>query len=397
MTAQKVALYWTCKTPEGWKRYPAAIGRNGKIRPRYAQVGKAQKLYPVGHYDLRHTEDRKTVWTNVGEDSAEAQAQQDLTARRLAVERGAAEAGIQVIVPKGRIDLSKKAKEYIERQIARGKNESAITFKGAIKEFLPSAKAEYADQLSEQAILRWYAALRKKGNSNRTIHNKHISVFGFLKWCGIDTKPLAAKAPDYTEKEVEIYERDELKQFFEALTEPYHRLVFEILLKMGLRMQEAMFLEWHNISFGRGVMTVTEKDDQGFDVKDKDERTVPISADLLERLKEWKQTHGTRRLVLGTRNDTPNWKWLDMLKRLARRARLNCGHCQGCREKNECGRWYLHKFRATYTTNLLRSGIDARTVMKYTGHEDLATVMRYLVPAEGEETQKKITSIAWGF
>lgn len=76
---------------------------------------------------------------------------------------------------------------------------------------------------------------------------------------------------------------------------------------MGLRMQDAMFLEWHNISFSRGVMTVTEKDDQGFDIEDRAERTVPIPADLLEHLKTWKEKYGGR-LVLGTRDDTPNWK-----------------------------------------------------------------------------------------
>jgi hypothetical protein len=26
MSTLKVALYWTCKIPQGWKRYPAAIG-----------------------------------------------------------------------------------------------------------------------------------------------------------------------------------------------------------------------------------------------------------------------------------------------------------------------------------------------------------------------------------
>lgn len=65
-------------------------------------------------------------------------------------------------------------------------------------------------------------------------------------------------------------------------------------------------------------------------------------------------------------------------------------------EREECERWYLHKFRATNTTNLLRAGIDPRTVMQYTGHSDLGTVMRYLSPAELPDTQKKINRIAWG-
>ncbi|MGP8175905.1 MAG: tyrosine-type recombinase/integrase [Terracidiphilus sp.] len=133
----------------------------------------------------------------------------------------------------------------------------------------------------------------------------------------------------------------------------------------------------------------------GFDVKDREERTVPIPADLVGHLKEWKEKHGGR-LVLGTSNDTPNWKWLPLLKRLAHKAGLNCGHCQSCREHDECERWYLHQFRATYATYLLRSGIDPRTVMKYTGHADMETIIRYLSPAEPPDTQGKINSIAWG-
>jgi integrase len=119
-----------------------------------------------------------------------------------------------------------------------------------------------------------------------------------------------------------------------------------------------------------------------------------VLADLIDELKEWKKTH-TGRLVLGTSNDTPNWKWLPLLKLIVRKAGLNCGHCRACREFNECERWNLHKFRATYTTSLLRAGIDVRTVMKYTGHADMATVLRYLSTAEGTETQNKINSIKW--
>jgi len=116
---------------------------------------------------------------------------------------------------------------------------------------------------------------------------------------------------------------------------------------------------------------------------------------LVERLTVWKKKHGARRLVLGTRNDTANWKWLPLLKRLAFKAGVNCGHCKACREHGECERWTLKKFRSTYLTFLLRSGIDPRTVMEYSGHEDLETIMLYLSPAEGSETQDKINSIVW--
>ena len=48
----------------------------------------------------------------------------------------------------------------------------------------------------------------------------------------------------------------------------------------------------------------------------------------------------------------------------------------------ECELWFLHKFRSTYATTLLRNGVDIRTVQKLMGHSDLGSTMRYLRPEE---------------
>ena len=142
MAGPKVTLYWTCKTPEGWKRYPAAIGRNGKIRPRYAQVGDAQMFFEAGHYECRFLENGKTVWKNVGEDAAIAHAQQLHTARILTAQVAAADAGTEIVQAPGRVNLKIKAKEYEERQIARGKKRAAVTFRTAINEFMSEVRPQ---------------------------------------------------------------------------------------------------------------------------------------------------------------------------------------------------------------------------------------------------------------
>jgi integrase len=49
-----------------------------------------------------------------------------------------------------------------------------------------------------------------------------------------------------------------------------------------------------NFNFLRGTLSVRSKDDLGFDVKDKEERTVPIPTSMIERLKQWKQMHQGR-------------------------------------------------------------------------------------------------------
>ena len=396
MANPRVKLYYVCRTETGWKRYPAAWGRNGKIRPQYAQVKHTQMYFESGHYECRYWEDGHSLWKNVGSDASIAIAQHIHLGKTLSAQVAAEAAGTEIVETNGRINLKAKSTEYVERQIARGKKRASQTFKTAVEEFLPISKTQFADQLTEAHITRWYAALRAKKNSDRTIYNKHVSIIGWLSWAGVNTKKLAANAPGFTEKEVEVYKAAELKTFFASLTDSYHRIVFEVLLKTGLRMQEAMFLQWMDIDFVGKTLAVRERTEDGFSIKDRAERTVPLANDLVKHLKKWQKEHGGK-LVLGTSNDTPNWKWLPLLKRLARDAGLNCNHCRGCKGHQECERWYLHKFRATYTTMLLRAlNGDVRTVMKHTGHSDLATVMRYLEAAGLAETQKRINAINWG-
>jgi integrase len=83
------------------------------------------------------------------------------------------------------------------------------------------------------------------------------------------------------------------------------------------------------------------------------------------------------------------------LKRRVRQAGLNCGTCEACLARKECERWFLHKFRATFITKLLQSGMDLRTVMKLSGHSDLESVMRYLSPAADEAIKKHVSNVKW--
>ena len=106
----KVSLYLLCKTPEGWKRYPAAIGRNNKVRPGYAQVGNAQKQFGGGMYQLRWVIEGKTFWGSVGDDATFARAAQDAKQKMLVAHTAAEDAGAKVVDTPGRIDLKKKAK-----------------------------------------------------------------------------------------------------------------------------------------------------------------------------------------------------------------------------------------------------------------------------------------------
>jgi integrase len=253
----------------------------------------------------------------------------------------------------------------------------------------------YADQVTAEDITAHHKALKKGGCSARTVHNRHVLVKAFLTYCGVSATVFGNGAPKFDKTLPEIYESGDLNPFLASLSEPYHRLIFNLLLQTGLREQEAMYLEWSDISFHAQTLTIRSKLHLGFRIKDKEERSVPVPSELLERLKEYHAAHPAKRFVIGTKTDRPNTKLLRLLKRSVHRAGLNCERCDGCKARNECENWFLHKFRATYCTQLLRSGLDLRTVQQMMGHSDIASTMRYLRPQEDAHTQSKINSIKW--
>jgi integrase len=167
-------------------------------------------------------------------------------------------------------------------------------------------------------------------------------------------------------------------------------------LKLGLREQELMFAEWTDVNWQDSTFRVQGKQHWEFKVKDSEQREVPIPADLLERLREWRRTRPKSKLIVGTASDKPNGHFLRALKRLAKREGLNCGSCGGCRGTGDCQQWTLHKLRRTYATTLLRNGVDVRTVQAYAGHADMETTLRYLRPASAAEAQERINAIQWG-
>jgi len=399
MANKTVTLVRYCKTEEGWKRLPIVMGANGKIRPHYAMLKGKPTLFPEGRYELRMYEGKRTIYKDAGKNPVDALRAQHQASKLLLAKDAAATAGTAILAQdSGRVELKKKKLEYVERHLAKGQTRASETFTLAIDGFIEATRFVYADQVDEASILKYYAHLRKLGNKDRTIYNKHVSLFGFFKWLKVDVTKLAERPPAYTEKEVEIYHSEDLKTLFDSCS-GYNLVVFETLLKTGLRMREAEHLEWPNVDFRVNKVKVREMLDDEYEydvrIKDRAERSIPLSDDLAVTLKAWKEKRPGSKLVLGTKNDTPNTKMLQMLKRSARNAGLNCGRCPGCRKTNECNRWKIKTFRSTYTTTLLRNGVDARTVMEYTGHEDLATVLRYLAPADDIPMQQKVSAISW--
>ena len=99
-------------------------------------------------------------------------------------------------------------------------------------------------------------------------------------------------------------------------------------------------------------------------------------------------------LLFPTSGGGPNYHFLDVCKKIAYRAELNCGNCDkgdhSCSVAPCCDNWFLHKYRSTFATAHLQGGVDLRTVQQWMGHKDLASTMRYLKYARGKGVLEKV-------
>jgi integrase len=395
MANRTVTLIRNCKTENGWRRYTAAFGKNGRVRPGWVMVNGAPQHYAQGRYELRMFEGSKLVYVPAGETAAEAQASRDRMEHKLSVKESAKAVGI--LIPKdevGRVSLVVKAREYVRDAEQRGALVAADVGRLVSAEFLRTVKRSYVDEVRREDLFDFHAALRKRGCADRTVANKHARVTSFLRFAGVD-RNILPPMPRYDETLPTIYTREQIASIL-AAADAYMHLVIGLALKCGLRDQEIVHLEWADIHRHDKVLRVSSKPRYNFRVKDSEERDIPIGDDLLEELEVWQSQHSNGKLLFSTKRGFPNHKLLRLLKRLAKRAKLNCGQCEGCGSPlRECQEWTLHKFRRTYCTTLLRSGLDLRTVQAYMGHADLASTMRYLRPASSAEAQARINAIQW--
>ena len=372
---------------------------NGKVKPDAVWVGGVERSYPLGHYELRSYKGAKLVWTRVDGGATEALAALKVAQRKATAAAMAEGAGIQVVLDPSRIGISDAARSFVQAAEDRGSNEAAEIYQRTLDEFQAGCTKLYIDEVTREDVAKFHVQMKARGLSARTVHNRHMSLRAFLLSLGLDVKTIAGKAPRYDKTMPEIFEREELASFFDSLQSDYDRLLFNVLLKTGLREKECAHLEWQDISFSRRTLQVRSKPAYDHRIKDAEERELPIPEELVAQLQAYRETvPRDHRLVFGRKGGkkhAPDGHLLRRLKLLVRQAKLNCGSCSTCLSVNECERWFLHKFRATFCTTLLRSGMDLRTVQRLAGHSDLSSTMRYLRPAGTAEVLDKVDAVSW--
>jgi integrase len=408
MANRKVILVRRCKTDGGWRYYPVVMGKNGKVKPGFVLVKGIERYYPEGHYALRTYVGDQIVYEKLTDHASDAKDARDRALHLVTAKSSALAAGAVIVTEPGRKNLRSEYKKFLQATEDRGSMEAADVYRLAIDEFLQVIGKTYVDEITPEEITKFHKALQNRGMVARTVSNRHNSVRAFMIYLKLDHKDMP-KPPRFVKTMPEIYTLEEMTSFFAAIDASKDfklKVMFETYLQTGVREREAMHLEWPNIVRGaKPVLQLRSKVKRygpKAKLKDHEERDLALSGDLLEMFAKYQTDYPFQTPLLfgkdergGRPGDKPDGHMLRSLKQFVYKVGLNCGNCEGCLGTKECEKWYLHKFRSTFCTQMWRETHDMVAVMKAMGHSDLETTMNYIRPAEGEIMQTAVNRIKW--
>jgi integrase/recombinase XerD len=200
----------------------------------------------------------------------------------------------------------------------------------------------------------------------------------------------------YTETVVHAYTHEEVNALM-AVADRDQKDLLQFLLCTGMREREAEFACWTELHAGDLTFDVKEKTDfPQYEIKDHEERTIPIPPELVMILQERRKRYPGTRLIFPARKGGPEGHLLRRLKDLAFKAGLNCGHCvkhyrnkktgtvttKRCDEHPICSTYKLHTFRKTFATRHHENNATLQDLQRWLGHANIETTQRYLARSD---------------
>ena len=193
--------------------------------------------------------------------------------------------------------------------------------------------------------------------------------------------------PKIYKKQIQAYDDDEAKTFFEGLLNehPIVRALLLTSLLLGLRRGEVVGLMWSDIDFKNNCLTVNRS---AYKVKGQPQsvkmpksknsiRTVYFPEIYAEVLREWMEVQDRDRRAAGRgwkeqgfvfTNEVGNMINIYLLSELCSKYEEKCGlrHLK------------LHGLRHTCGSLMIKNGVDVETVKSVFGHESIRTTQQYL-------------------
>lgn len=394
MRKPKASLYLRFRTPEGKQSpyCPALFDSKRRLRPFWCLVKATPEHHPEASYYSRYKRDGKWMWESLGTDAATAWSMATATY----ASDGVAPAPVEPVA-KESFRLDDEIKTYLSN-VEKLSHKTHAAYRLTLDLFRQSCRKIFSHQVTKQDLQAFDSFLLKRGDEDRTRHNRITHVVAFLRnkegrRAGPPITDVSIRIK-YVESPPEAYTRQELEDLFRVSSEDDKQL-WRFFLGTGLREAEASVAEYTDINSEKKNISVLEKPYLGFRPKDCEKRSVPIPDDLIARLMAGKNGSS---LIFG-KGGQPDGHLIRRLKTVAFNGGLNCGKCVGtvnhkevsCADAPVCEKWILHRFRKNFATDRHQAGASARQIQKWLGHSSLETTLRYL--AVMDDTSEQVREI----
>lgn len=190
-----------------------------------------------------------------------------------------------------------------------------------------------------------------------------------------------------------VLSRKETHRLLSTVRQSRFRAILSLIYHCGLRLGEACRIEVGHIDAERGVLRV-------LNAKGGRHREVPISPEMIDRLRAWWRTHKHPRYLFPGIGRGWKQKYGDQAAALKRASthmsessvQLAMKHSiasAGITKPGVC----CHTLRHSYATHLLEEGVSLRQVQLYLGHNSIEVTAIYLHLTEISE-KKSLEALA---
>ena len=223
---------------------------------------------------------------------------------------------------------------------------------------------------------------------NRVLFTPVIAVMTRAAKAGLCNMP-AIERPKFDNQRIRWLTEAEAERLIAACS-PHLRVLVIFLFGTGARLSEALYLDWRFVDLERGQVTFIHAPDQGFRVKTKRSRGVPLPARVTAELRKLPQREGA---VFLTDSGEPYARPTETRRGGGQIKTAFDGACRRAGITN----FHPHDCRHTWATWLYQADPDPQRLMILGGWTSLAMVQRYAhVNVEGHADMVNAAFGTWG-
>jgi integrase len=264
--------------------------------------------------------------------------------------------------------------------------------------------------ITDVAITRLYKDLRKRKLSQSIVRQVHTLLGSIFKLAAkrdliLQNPMIKVDAPPKPKPKPVAMNSDEVKRYLDAGKSHRWGFMFELAYYLGARPCEYLGLQWPDLNIKQSEITIQRslkrrRKGAGWYVTppktEKSIRTIPLTADLLKRLEDYRRRQLEMKLKAGSAWTDHCFIFTDEIGEPLSEVSVRWVHRQICAAAELPKTFQLKSSRHSCASAMLAAGIDLKTVSERLGHSSIAITadVYTVVPEEKQrEASERIAEV----